>query len=268
MMTHLLFVVWVLCLSTLWYVYLHRKTRISTKFIYSDNLLVVFFTILFCFLAFTYSPIKSKIFYFIFCIPTILGFSFIITMIRFWRTPKRTLTAKPNEIVSPADGNIIYIRKVQSGETPISIKNGITAHLSEITQTDLINGESWIIGINMTPFDVHKNCAPVSGQVVLNKHINGSFLSLKDPYAVVRNERSTLIIRSEQNEFFGIVQTASKLVRRIDSYVENGQPIKQGDWFGMIRFGSQVDLILPSNYNLSVSVGQQVYAKKTVVAFK
>lgn len=268
MMTHLLFVVWVLCLSTLWYVYLHRKTRISIKFIYSDNLIVSFFTILFCYLAFTYSPIKFKVFYFTFSIPTILGFSFIITMIRFWRTPKRALTAKPNEIVSPADGNIIYIRKVQLGETPMSIKNGITAYLSEIAQTDLINGESWIIGINMTPFDVHKNCAPVSGQVILNKHIKGSFLSLKDPYAVVRNERNTLIIRSEHGELFGVIQTASKLVRRIDTYIVNGQLLKQGDWFGMIRFGSQVDLILPSRYNLSVSVGQQVYAKKTIVASK
>lgn len=264
----LLFLFWVLLLSTLWYAYLHKKTRISTKFIYSDNLLVIFFTLIFCSLFRAYSSISSMLFYFVITIPVLLGFSFVITMIRFWRTPKRTLIAQQNEIVSSADGNIIYIKKNNSGATPISIKNGLAAHLSEITQTNLIRDESWIIGINMTPFDVHKNCSPVSGQIIFNKHIKGQFLSLKDPESTIKNERNVLIIMSQENEYFGVVQTASKLVRRIDSYVKEGQMLKQGDWFGMIRLGSQVDIILPSSYKLHIEIGQQVYAKSTVIASK
>jgi phosphatidylserine decarboxylase len=120
----------------------------------------------------------------------------------------------------------------------------------------------------MTPFDVHKNCAPVSGRIVLNKHINGEFLSLKHPEAILRNERNTLVIQTENNEYFGIIQTASKLVRRIDSYVKENDQITQGKWFGMIRFGSQVDLIIPKQYLPNVKVGQQIFAATSIIAKK
>lgn len=268
MITNVLFLIWVLIFSTLWYVYLHKKTRISKKFIYIDNLCVVLLTLLFCFLLNIFIQVQSKIFYFIISIPVLFGISFLITMYRFWRTPKRKVMAKDDEVVSPADGNIIYLKKVEAGDTPVSIKNGLSASLSEIAHTKLLNNDCWLLGINMTPFDVHKNCAPVSGQIVLNKHISGQFLSLKDPKAIIRNERNTLVIKSASNEFFGIVQTASKLVRRIDSYVEEGKLIQQGDWFGMIRFGSQVDIILPAHYNIKVEIGEQVYAKTSIIASK
>jgi phosphatidylserine decarboxylase len=189
-------------------------------------------------------------------------------MIRFWQTPNRKVRALPNEIVSPADGNVIYIKEIASGEMPISIKNGLKATLTELSGTDILNQPSWLIGINMTPFDVHKNCAPVSGLIVLNKHINGEFLSLKHPEAILRNERNTLVIQTENKEHFGIIQTSSKLVRRIDSYVNVNEPIIQGKWFGMIRFGSQVDLILPKQYLPNIQLGQQIFAATTIIAKK
>jgi phosphatidylserine decarboxylase len=205
---------------------------------------------------------------FIYALPIfpVLGFSFLLTMYRFWRTPSRKVLANGDDLASPADGNIIYIKSIDAGEVPISIKNGLEAKISEITETDLLNQGGWLIGINMTPFDVHKNCAPITGRIILNKHINGEFLSLKEPTALVRNERNTLVIETETGKYFGIVQTASKLVKRIDSYVKVGQEIERGDWFGMIRFGSQVDLIIPNSYTINVSLGQQVYAKTTTIA--
>lgn len=254
--------------STFWYLYLHKKTRISKSFIFKDNVLVIVLTFLLLgFLSVLLDGIHSIIWIVLTPI-LVLGFSFLFTMYRFWRTPIRKVTAKDNELVSPADGNIIYIKKIPNGKIPISIKNGLSAEINEIAQTDLLNQEGWLIGINMTPFDVHKNCAPVSGEIVLNKHINGEFLSLKEPKAIIRNERNTLVIKNNNDEFFGIIQTASKLVRRIDSYVEEGQVINKGDWFGMIRFGSQVDLILPKKYNIKVEIGQQVFAIETIIASK
>ena len=255
-------------LSTFLYLYLHKKTRISYKYLYLDNIWVIVPTIaiaLFltslniCFL----NPII------LFLIPLIiLCFAFSYTMLRFWRNPKRNIIAKINEIVSPADGNVIYIKEIKAGDTPISIKNGLEAKLSEIAETNLLNQDGWLIGINMTPFDVHKNCAPASGIVVLNKHIKGEFLSLKHPKALIRNERNTLVIKTNQGEFFGIIQTASRLVKRIDSYVQENEMIKQGDWFGMIRFGSQVDVIIPKGYKINIEIGQQLYAKSTIIASK
>ncbi len=266
-MNHLVFLF--LCaslISSLWYLFLKRKTRINIKFLYSDNILVIFMSfglliviknlfnfdcVLIDFLALTFN---------------IALISFIITMIRFWRIPNRKLVENNNHIISPADGNILYIKKYESNEIPVSIKKGLSAKLDEILDTDLIKSPVWLIGINMTPFDVHKNCAPIGGKVILNKHIKGSFLSLKNPKAIIKNERNTLVIRTDNGQQFGIVQTASRLVRRIDSYIKVGQVINQGDWFGMIRFGSQVDLIIPTSYKICIELHDQVYAKSTIIA--
>ncbi|MFB6340637.1 phosphatidylserine decarboxylase [Saccharicrinis sp. FJH62] len=247
------------------YYYLHYKTKISLKYLFIDNPIVILISVILFLLLHKLS--NNLIAYFV-SAASIPLLGFIITMIRFWRTPVRKVVAKNNQLVSPADGNVIYIKKVEKGEIPVSIKQGLKATLSELSQTNLLDHPSWLIGINMTPFDVHKNCAPVSGTILLNKHISGEFLSLKNPEAILRNERNTLVLVNENKEVFGIIQTASKLVKRIDSYVKVGDVIKQGEWFGMIRFGSQVDIIIPTIYSPEIQLGQQVYAAKTIIASK
>lgn len=265
MNTLLIFILSSLGLSTLTYLYLHKKTRISLKFLYIDNLMVVLLTTALCFSIYKMLPEDYNWLSFILIPFIVLGFAFGLTMVRFWRTPNRKISAKDNELISPADGNILYIKKIEKGEVPVSIKKGLEAKLDEITQTDILKGPCWLIGINMTPFDVHKNCAPIEGKIILNKHIEGKFLSLKEPKAIIENERNTLVIKNDHMTI-GIVQTASKLVRRIDSYVEQGNTIKRGEWFGMIRFGSQVDLIIPEYCDVHVELGQQIYAKSTIIA--
>ena len=254
-----------LIISSLTYLYLHKKTRISIKYLYKDNIIVIIVTFLTCFIMVRLIPPNYNWLLFFLTPILVLGFAFTLTMIRFWRTPNRKIDAKKNELVSPADGNIIYIKKINKEEVPISIKKGLKAKLNEITQTDLLETPCWLIGINMTPFDVHKNCVPINGEVILNKHIAGKFLSLKEPKAILENERNTLVIKNDRM-IVGIVQTASRLVRRIDSYVEIGQELEQGQWFGMIRFGSQVDLIIPVRYKVKVKLGEQVFAIKTIIA--
>jgi len=254
-----------LLISSITYIYLHKKTRISLNYLYKDNVIVILLAFLLSYLIFSVIPFEySWLLYIIIPFVTV-GFAFGLTMVRFWRTPKRKVKAKENELVSPADGNVIYIKKIESGEIPVSIKKGLKAKLNEITETDLIETPCWLIGINMTPFDVHKNCAPISGKVILNKHISGKYLSLKYPKAILENERNTLVIKNDKM-VIGVVQTASKLVRRIDSYVEAGQKLNQGEWFGMIRFGSQVDVIIPQHLKINVRLGEQVYAIKTIIA--
>ncbi len=253
--------------GTLVYLYLHKKTRISLKFLYQDNIVAILLSVgLYLGMAMLIPENWHWIFY-ILAPGFVLGFAFILTMIRFWRTPNRKITAAEKEFISPADGNIIYVSKIEKGEVPLSVKKGLEASLDEVTQTDLLETPCWLIGINMTPFDVHKNLSPIDGKVILNKHINGEFLSLKDPMALARNERNTLVVQNDEMTV-GIVQTASRLVKRIDSYVKEGDTIKRGQWFGMIRFGSQVDVIIPQSYNPSVEIGEQVYAGKSIIAKK
>lgn len=257
--------------STAMYAYLRHKVKMPMKFLFTDNLLVASVAALagaLVALVLRVVPELSVGFLALLagCVVLVVALGFGLTMIRFWSTPRREVVAGDGQMVSPADGNVIYIRQVPDGQTPVAVKEGLEASLTEIMQTGIMNQPAWLIGINMTPFDNHKNCAPIEGTVVLNRHITGQFLSLKNPRALIRNERNSLVLQAPDGERVGVVQTASRLVRRIDSYVTEGQQVKQGDWFGMIRFGSQVDLIIPAHYQVKVKVGQQVYAKTTLIA--
>ena len=259
-MLDILFYFYIIVSSTIIYLYLHFKTHIRWLFIYVDNVIVILITsIIYHF--FKFSNILA-----IFILPPItLLLAFTIAMIRFWRTPNRKLPKGENIIVSPADGNVIYIKKIEAYTTPISVKNGTISSLDEITKTNLLDTPCWLVGINMTPFDVHKNCAPIDGKITLQKHTFGKFLSLKEWLSETENERNTFVIENDKLKI-GVVQIASKKVRRIDAYAKEGDIVKQGQWIGMIKLGSQVDVILPINCKIKVKIGEQIFAKKSVLA--
>ncbi|MBE0673894.1 MAG: phosphatidylserine decarboxylase family protein [Bacteroidales bacterium] len=256
-----------LAASTSLYLYLRRKTKIGTRYLYTDNPAVAMISAIVVFVLYRMHVTDHWLLYGILVICSVTFLAFVFTMIRFWRIPRRRVAAVPGQIVSPADGKVIYIKRITGGEIPVSVKGEITSSLEELTKTTLLNDGGWHIGINMTPFDVHKNCAPISGKIILNMHFRGKFLSLKDPAARNENERNTYVLENDDVKV-GIVQIASRLVRRIDSYVKEGESVRQGDWIGMIRFGSQVDIIIPSNYLVTVEIGRQVYATETIIAEK
>ncbi|MGK7393545.1 MAG: phosphatidylserine decarboxylase [Candidatus Cyclobacteriaceae bacterium M3_2C_046] len=251
--------------STLLYYYLHFKTRISKKYLYIDNVGVILLSFLLSYLIYLALPYSINWLAYFINVFLIFAVAFSFTMIRFWRTPKRITAAKDSEILSPADGNVIYIKKIDPGETPISIKKRRISKLDELTKTELLQTPCWLIGINMTPFDVHKNCAPIQGMVILQKYFAGKFLSLKENTALAENERNTFVFKNN-NIVVGIVQIASRLVRKIDVYVNQGQLVQRGDWVGMIRFGSQVDVIIPSRCKVLVKEKDQIFAGQTVIA--
>jgi phosphatidylserine decarboxylase len=186
-------------------------------------------------------------------------------MIRFWSSPKRKSTASETAIISPADGRIIYIHKINKQEMPFSIKKNKSIQLIELIKTDILNNPCWLVGINMTLFDVHKNCAPITGRIILQKYFRGQFLSLKNNRYLKENERNTFVIENGFTKV-GIIQIASRRVRKIDLYVNQGDDVKRGQWLGMIRFGSQVDIIIPANYCIKVNIKDQVFAGKTLIA--
>ncbi len=257
MALHLLIVV---LTSTIMYLYLHCKTHMNLKLLLIDNLIVAILAWITGFVAFDVFALSVVVSVLVIPIIAFAGFQ-----LRFWRTPNRKVNAGENQIVSPADGNVIYINRIEANSEFISIKNGRISKLHELTGTDIIKKPCIQIGINMTPFDVHRNCSPCDGKIILSRHIHGKFHSLKEFVSMTENERHTYVIKNEEYEV-GVVQIASKRVRRIDSYVEEGQSVKMGDWIGMIRFGSQVDLFLPIEAKIQVKTEQQVYAKKTIVA--
>jgi phosphatidylserine decarboxylase len=254
-----------LAVSTLLYYYLHVKTRISLKFLLIDNVGVIALSTALAWLLSQALAVNWQWIAYLLLPGFVVGIAFAFTMIRFWRTPRRKILAADDEVVSPADGNVIYITEVKAGEVPISIKGNRYSRLEELTKTDLLEKPCWLVGINMTPFDVHKNCAPVDGNILLNQHFDGKFLSLKEKVALTENERNTYVIENDRLKI-GIVQIASRLVRRIDSYVQSDSEVKRGDWLGMIRFGSQVDVIIPADYEVKVNLKDQIYAGETILA--
>ena len=185
----------------------------------------------------------------------------------FYRDPDRTPPDKEGIIVSPADGFVRYVRRFERGTIPEAIKGKNNISIKEIAKTDFTDNGGYIIGITMRILDVHVNRAPISGKVVFQKHTNGKYLSLKSPEADILNERNTIIIDTGYFKI-GVVQIASRMVRKIESYINVGENVEIGQRIGMIKHGSQADLILPDIKGLRITVkeGEQVRCGTTILA--
>jgi len=192
--------------------------------------------------------------------------SLAVLLFRFYRDPERITTQVEGAIVSPADGQIIYVYRSERSFLPVSAKNGRRYTLHELTRTSLQHEDSIVVGIAMNYLDVHVNRAPVSGIIVRHHHFPGRFGSLRDPAMVFENERATTVIRTGGLEV-AVVQIASRLVRQIVSFVNPGHAVLAGERIGAIRFGSQVDLVIPlrADLMLCAKVGDRVVAGQSII---
>ena len=204
----------------------------------------------------------------------------------FFRNPAR-LTPPGEGIVSAADGTVVYVNEVAPGAAVVSIKQGRAATLGDIVREDLA-APKLVIGVFMSPFDVHYNRAPLAGTVRFVRHHPGRgrnahmgamhwrILLGRRPFHagsehIVRNERTVTRIDATLGGdplSCYVVQIAARTVAGIDSYVAPGARVERGAIFGMIRIGSQVDLVLPARPGLRVRVqpGDRVRAGETVLA--
>ena len=200
------------------------------------------------------------------CLST-LGAGTAILLYRFYRDPERRPPKLDSGIVSPADGEVLYVKNVRQGILPVANKQGRNYTLTELTRSDLHTQDAVVVGIGMSFMDVHVNRAPISGRVVFRRHFPGRFGSLRSPAMVFENERATTVIEREGIQI-AVVQIASRLVRQIVSYIHEGDELAIGDRIGMIRFGSQVDLVVParSDMQLLVQPGERVWAGESVIA--
>lgn len=196
-----------------------------------------------------------------------VGAAFLLMIYRFYRDPERKAPERNDVVVSPADGVVIYIRRSHAGMLPVSKKHGHSYALTELTKTTLHSDDTVVIGISMNFLDVHVNRAPIEGRVTFHRHFPGRFGSLRKPEMVFENERATTVIEGYGLQV-AIVQIASRLVRQIAVFVREGQEIALGQRFGVIRLGSQVDLVLPARNDLRVTtqVGDRVRAGESIIA--
>jgi phosphatidylserine decarboxylase len=195
---------------------------------------------------------------------TVIILGVFMISLRFYRDPERIPPETNRVILAPADGRVKYIKTFEKNSIPFSEKNHHTIPLGEFTGTEIIKNSGQIVGIGMSILDVHVNRAPVDGKIILKKYIPGLFLSLKNPDALIRNERATIII--DNGEFtVGVILIASRLVRKIVLYNQEGDMVSIAERIGMIKFGSQTDIIVPGSVTITVKPGEQVYAGQTII---
>jgi phosphatidylserine decarboxylase len=167
----------------------------------------------------------------------------------FFRDPERVTPLREGLVVSPADGRVSAVAEV----VPPS-------------ELDLGTGVRPRISIFMNVFDVHVNRSPVDGRVARIAYVPGKFLNAELDKASDDNERQALTIEMAGGQRIGVVQIAGLLARRIVRFVGEGETLQAGQRFGLIRFGSRVDVYLPQGKGPLVAVGQRAIAGETVLA--
>ncbi len=191
---------------------------------------------------------------FVTLITAILGYeilawpSLLITcfVISFFRDPERMTDANSEDLLSPADGKVILIEE----------------QFDDI----YLNEQVIKISIFMNVFNVHVNRIPMDGIIQKIKYQPGRFYSADSIKGALLNERCGVVLESESGQRMAFVQVAGLIARRIVNWLEPEDNVRRGDRFGLIRFGSRVDLYLPLTSNVSVKTGQKVTAGKTPIA--
>ena len=173
-------------------------------------------------------------------------FSLFVTA--FFRDPSREADASGNAILTPADGRIIGIEQVEDRQSPL--------------------GRPTVkISIFMSIFNVHVNRVPASGQIREIIYRPGRFFSANLSKASEENEANRIVLQTDTGHLVVFVQIAGLIARRIVCWVREDDNVKAGQRFGLIRFGSRVDLYLPDSTQIGVQPRQKVKAGKTILGY-
>ena len=174
----------------------------------------------------------------------IIPLFFLIFSLNFFRDPERTPPQEDNVVVSPADGRVLFVK--------------------EVLDNKYINDRAKQVSIFMSPLDVHVNRIPINGKVEYVKYFNGDFIAAFEDKASEKNERAEFGIMSKYGKVF-FTQVAGYIARRIIYKIKEGDEVKIGERFGMIKFGSRVDVVISDNWEVEVKKDDRVVAGETVL---
>jgi phosphatidylserine decarboxylase len=162
----------------------------------------------------------------------------------FFRNPERNTPDNENAVIAPADGLVIFSGKVVEPHTGAEMEK---------------------ISIFMSVFNVHVNRAPITGKVLDNFYTKGKFYDVRDERATFENEQQGLVIEAAPGQQLVVVQVAGLIARRIVCYAKTGDLLTRGRRYGLIRFGSRLDVYFPLGTNIKVSMGQKTVAGETIL---
>lgn len=178
----------------------------------------------------------------------LIGLVITLWCIYFFRDPERFVPTRAGLVVSPGDGVVQMITELVP---PAELQLGDTPHTR--------------ISIFLNVFDVHVNRVPAAGKISAMHYIPGLFLNASLDKASVDNERQMVTIDTHDGAKIGVVQIAGLVARRIICDLKEGQEVKRGERFGLIRFGSRVDVYVPLSTEILVMVGQRAVGGETVL---
>lgn len=170
----------------------------------------------------------------------------LILILQFFRNPKRRANKTFDEILAPVDGKVVVIEEVEEKE--------------------YFHGKRKQVSIFMSPINVHVTRYPASGRVKYSKYHPGKYLVAWHPKSSEENERTTVVIGTPKFGDILFRQIAGAMARRIVNYAEVGESVQQGEDSGFIKFGSRVDVFLPLNCQINVTLGQKVKGAMTCIA--
>ncbi len=176
-----------------------------------------------------------------------------VWIIYFFRDPHRIIPQQKGILVAPADGTITAIAKNES----------LPDELDFTTEEKFTR-----VSIFLNVFNVHVNRIPIKADVIEAKYIPGKFLNANLDKSSKENERNILLLKTEDGEHIAVTQIAGLIARRIVSYAKTNDAFQTGERYGIIRFGSRGDIFIPSNYDVSVLIGQTMIGGETIIAKK
>ena len=179
-------------------------------------------------------------------IPAVLALALTVFIVSFFRDPERTPPNGPGLIVSPADGRVIKVARIQDNR--------------------FLNSDATLVSIFMSPLNVHVNRSPATGRVVDTRYNPGKYFRAFADKASLDNEQNAVLLEDEQGRRLCFVQIAGFLARRIVCYLRPGMAIERGQRYGMIMFGSRADIYLPLAAQVRVNVGDRARGGLTVIA--
>ena len=182
----------------------------------------------------------------IFGITLLLSAILVVFVTYFFRNPRRILeVSDPNLLIAPADGRVVVIEPT--------------------TENEYFHDKRLQVSIFMTPFNVHANWYPIEGKVLVSEHQDGYHKGAWLPKSSTENERSLVVIETPSKVQIAVRQIAGAMARRIVTYAKAGGQSHRNEHFGFIKFGSRVDMYLPLDTEIFVSVGEQVPGNETII---
>lgn len=170
----------------------------------------------------------------------------LLFVLQFFRWPQPVIIKNKSHILCPADGEIVTIE--------------------EIKESECISGQYIQVSVFMSIWDAHLNRYPADGKIIYFKYHPGKFLVAWNPKSSTLNERTTVVMERTDGKQILLRQIAGAVARRIVCKAQTGNNVEQGEEMGFIKFGSRVDIIMPTSAKVLVKIGDKVSCGKSVIA--